>query len=120
MVALGVWECSDFTVTILREIRDEVRGTRTDLTSRIDETNQRLGGIEERLGGVEGRLGGVEERLGGVEGRLGIVEDTLKDFAGQQLILTRYVKDVVDRHDTQFDDLGDRVTSSRRSSIRRR
>jgi hypothetical protein len=80
---------SDLTVAVLREIRDEIRttnskldATRVELTAKIDETNVRLDGVNSRLE---------------------IVETTLKDLAGQQLMLTRYIKNVVDRHDTDID-----------------
>jgi predicted nucleic acid-binding Zn-ribbon protein len=78
----------DITHKILREIRDEITTTRselvttrTELGARIDVTNQRLQ----------------------------VVETTLQDLAAQQLPLTRYVKNVVDRHETSIDDLRERV-----------
>ena len=37
------------TVQILREIRDEVRSTRVELSSRIDQTNSRLDQVEHAL-----------------------------------------------------------------------
>ena len=83
-------------MAILREIRDEIRSTRVELKSEIAETNK--------------RLDGVNERVDGVNARLETVEVTLKDLAGQQLILTRYIKNVVDRHDTDIDELRERVT----------
>ena len=96
----------DLTVSILREIRDEIRTTRTDLGSRIDATNQRL---DAGLGAINERLGETNARLDETNGRLAVVETTLKDFAGQHLLLTRYVKNTVDRHDDAIDDLRDRV-----------
>jgi chromosome segregation ATPase len=89
----------DLTVSILREIRDEIRATRTDLGERIDETNKRL----------DERLGETNERLAETNNRLGVVETTLQEFAGQHLLLTRYVKHSVDRHGEAIDDLRDRV-----------
>jgi hypothetical protein len=86
---------SDVTVAILREIRDEIRGSnvrldavRVELKAEIQETNQRLIGVETRLAAVE---------------------ETLKDLAAQQLMLTRYVKNVVDRHEQSIDDLRERL-----------
>jgi hypothetical protein len=96
----------DLTISILREIRDEIRTTRTDLGARIDATNQRL---ETGLGALDQRLGETNLRLDEVNGRLEVVETTLKDFAGQHLLLTRYVRNSVDRHDDAIDDLRDRV-----------
>ena len=43
----------EVTLAVLREIRDEVRATRTDLSARIDATNERLDEMNERLGHVE-------------------------------------------------------------------
>jgi len=37
------------TLAVLREIRDEIRSTRVDLTARIDETNSRLGHLESAM-----------------------------------------------------------------------
>jgi hypothetical protein len=37
------------TITVLREIRDEIRETRADLGARLDQTNQRLGHLEEAM-----------------------------------------------------------------------
>jgi hypothetical protein len=90
---------SDLTVTILREIRDEIRTTRTELSAQIGQTNE--------------RLDSTNERLDVTNERLAVVEDTLKDMAGQQLLLTRYVTNVADRHDVAIDDLRDRVEKSR-------
>jgi predicted nucleic acid-binding Zn-ribbon protein len=78
----------DLTISILREIRDEIRSTRQDLGSRIDATNSRLDATNSRL----------EQ-----------VEIALRDLAGQQLLLARYVKNVVDRHEQAIDDLRDRL-----------
>ena len=80
---------TDLTVAILREIRDEIRSTRTDLNARLDETNTRLAETNTRLE---------------------VVETTLSDFSGQHLMLTRYVKNVIDRHDDAIEDLRERVT----------
>ena len=85
----------DLTVAILREIRDEVRGTNT----RLDGTNARLDKLETSLNG----------RIDETNQRLGVVEGTLKDLAGQQLILTRYVKNIADRHEQEIDDLRERM-----------
>jgi hypothetical protein len=42
-------EPTDITVEILKDIRDEVRMTRTETNARIDETNQRLDTMREEL-----------------------------------------------------------------------
>jgi chromosome segregation ATPase len=97
---------SDVTVAILREIRDEIRGSnirldavRVELKSEIAEQGQQL----------RAEVQETNQRLSGVEARLAAVEETLKDLAAQQLMLTRYVKNVVDRHEQSIDDLRERV-----------
>lgn len=82
---------SDLTVAILREIRDEVRGT----NSRLDQTNS--------------RIDQTNSRFDQTNARLEVVEHTVLDAAGQLVILTRYVKNVVDRHEDAIEDLRDRV-----------
>ena len=47
---------SDLSVEILKEIRDEIRATRTELSSRIDSTNERLERLERRQAETEIRL----------------------------------------------------------------
>lgn len=42
-------EVKDLTIEILRQIRDEVRLTRVELSERIDRTNERLDRTNERL-----------------------------------------------------------------------
>lgn len=83
------------STVILREIRDELRATRTDLGGLIQETNARLDQTNARLDQTNLRL----ER----------VEETLRDLAAQQLMLTRYVKNVVDRHEEAIADLRERL-----------
>ncbi len=39
----------ELTVQILREIRDEIRGTRADLSARIDDTNLRLDSLHRHV-----------------------------------------------------------------------
>ncbi|HTR49230.1 MAG TPA: hypothetical protein VMJ10_00905 [Kofleriaceae bacterium] len=86
---------ADITVEILREIRDEIRSTRTELKAELVE--------------VKTELVQVNKRLDGVTERLDVVEHTLTDFAGQHLLLTRFVKNVAYRHDDELADLRDRV-----------
>jgi hypothetical protein len=44
-------------------------------------------------------------RLDQTNARLEVVEHTVRDAAGQLVILTRYIKNVVDRHDASIVDL---------------
>ena len=86
---------ADLTVAILCEIRDEIRTTRVELKAEIGQTNKRLDALTDRVDGVTQRLD--------------VVEVTLKDLAGQQLILTRYLKNVVDRPDERLTRLETRI-----------
>jgi len=61
---------TDLTNQILIEIRDEIRTTRTDLSGRIDETNQRLDQTNQRLDQSNQRLDRLERRQ--VEGEIRI------------------------------------------------
>lgn len=49
-------ELNDLTVEILKQIRDEIRLTRTDLSERIDQTNSRLDQTNSRLDQVKSTL----------------------------------------------------------------
>jgi chromosome segregation ATPase len=69
-------ETTDITVQILRDIRDEIRGT----NHRIDRLEQRFDGVDARLGRIEGRVERVEDRLDHVEGRLAGVESAITKF----------------------------------------
>ncbi|MBI2897335.1 MAG: hypothetical protein HYY06_27505 [Deltaproteobacteria bacterium] len=54
----------EMMVAILREIRDEIRNTRGDLSKRIDETNARLEQTNARLEQTNARLEDVRDELG--------------------------------------------------------
>ena len=82
----------------------------SSLSERIDQTNSRLASVEVRLEHVDGRLERMDGRLESMDGRLGRVEESLRDLADQQLILTRVVRNVVDRQDEAIGDLRERVT----------
>ena len=59
-------EAENLTVQILREIRDELKGTnaRIDQTNaRLDQTNERLDQTNERLGAVETTVNEMSEQL---------------------------------------------------------
>jgi uncharacterized coiled-coil DUF342 family protein len=91
---------SDLTHAILREIRDAVQTT----NSRLDETNVELRTVKTELIELKGE---VRERLDIANERLAVVEHTVKDAAGQIVMLARYVKN---KHETAIDDLRERVT----------
>lgn len=46
----------DLTLEVLKQIRDEIIGTRRDLGARIDQTNERLDSTNHRLSAVETTL----------------------------------------------------------------
>ena len=94
---------SDLTVAILREIRDEIRTT----NSKLDTTNGRIDAVGEELSArIDGAREELSARIDVTNSRLEVVETTLRDLAGQQVMLTRYMKNFVDRHDS----LEERVT----------
>jgi len=54
---------SDLTVRILSEIRDEIRGTRADLSAKIDQTNERLEETNQKVDLLARRQTETEVRL---------------------------------------------------------
>jgi hypothetical protein len=75
----------DITIEILKDIRDQIRGT-----------NDRLESVQSTL---TERLDAVESTL---THRLGAVEVTLLDLAEQQRFVVRYTKAIAER-DTRID-----------------
>ena len=76
---------SEITTTILRQIRDEIVTTRTELKAEIKQVNDRLEVTNQRLD---------------------VVEHVLRDTAGQIVMLTGYVKN---KHDADIKRLEKRV-----------
>jgi len=66
-------EPTDVTIEILKDIRDEVRQTRTDLSSRIDATNGRIDSTNARLEVLREDL---SERIDGLSRR--VVESEIR------------------------------------------
>jgi prefoldin subunit 5 len=83
----------DVTTTILREIRDELRSTKTELKAELHEL------------GVG--LGEVKAELQTTNARLAVVEHTVADAATQIVFVARYVKN---NHEAAIEDLRTRVT----------
>jgi hypothetical protein len=79
---------SDVTVEILKDIRDNIRGVRTELREEIRETNR--------------RLDAVNDRLDLNNHRLDTVETTLLDLAEQQRFVVCYTKAISER-DTRLE-----------------
>lgn len=80
----------DLNTQVLREIRDEIRATRTELKAEIAGTN---------------------ERLDTTNARLEVVEHTLSDLASQQVLAIRYMKNTFGRHQDELEELDDRVAA---------
>lgn len=90
----------DLTVAVLREIRDEVRQTRTDLSQRIDAVRTDLGS----------RIDQTNVRLDHLEAETRQMAEGLKELAAQQLMLGRYIKNIVDRHEQSLGEIRERLT----------
>lgn len=73
----------DLTLQVLRQIRDEIVTTRTDLHGEIAKTNQRLDQTNQRLDESNQRLGHVET--------------TLVDLAYQQVFVSKFVRSLASR-----------------------
>jgi hypothetical protein len=86
---------ADLAVQVLREIRDGIRTT----NDKLDQTREELGQ----------RIDLTNQRLDVTNQRLDVVETTLKDLAGQQLMLSRFIGNVIDRQEKSLDELRERV-----------
>lgn len=78
-------ETADLTIEILKQIRDEIRVTRADLSARIDETNARLDQTNSRLDQTNSRLDQTNSRLDRVE-------ETLLELAQQQRFVVKHLR----------------------------
>jgi uncharacterized coiled-coil DUF342 family protein len=65
-----IMEPTDITIHVLREIRDEMRGMRAELSERIDQTNERLDQTNERLDRHERALGLLINEVRGLGSRI--------------------------------------------------
>jgi hypothetical protein len=90
---------SEITTSILRQIRDEIVKTRTELKAEIAKTNERLDVTNERLDVTNERLDVSNERLG-------VVETVVRECAAQVVLLGRYVEN---QQSSAIDDLRERV-----------
>jgi len=78
---------SDITVEILKDIRDDIRGARTELREEIHGVRTEL---REEISGVRTELQIHTERFG-------VVEAALRDLAEQQRFVVRYTKAIAER-----------------------
>ena len=83
---------SDLTLKVLVEMRDELRGT-----------NQRLERLEQQGAETNQRLGVIEKHTSQTNQRLEVIEHTMVDFGTQVVMLGRYTKNSVTRHDGDVD-----------------
>ena len=81
---------SDITVEILKDIRDEIRGLRTD-------TNDRFDVLTGRFDVLTDRVDVTHTRLDVANARLAVVETTLLDMAEQQRLVVRYTRQLAER-----------------------
>lgn len=85
----------DVTVSILREIRDEIRSTREELGGRIDALGVELSATREEL-----------------SGRITALDTTMHELAQQQRFVVKYTRALAERdnhHDHDIADLRARV-----------
>lgn len=99
---------------LLRNIWNEMKTLGSTLGGRIDQTNQRLDQTNQRLDQMRVEL---KSEIAQTNSRLENVEGSLRDLADQQLILTRVVRNVVDRQDEAIGDLRERVARLESSKI---
>lgn len=95
-------EPESLTVEILRQIRDEIVATRTDLGARIEQTNARLDATRTELAG----------RIDQTNVRLHAVEHTLLELSEQQRFVVRHLEALTARDRTlerDVDELRTRV-----------
>ncbi len=98
-------EPHDLTVEILKQIRDELITTRTDLGARLDTLGARVDTTNSRLDETNSRLDETNSRLTAVEG-------TLLDLAQQQRFVVRHLSTLTQRDrrfEAELDDLRSRV-----------
>lgn len=96
---------SDVAVEILRDIRDEIRHTRVDLSGRIDATNARLDAVNARLDATNQRLDHLGSRQVEVETRIGTelvaVVGAIRDLR-DTLLEDRRLRDTVADHESRI------------------
>lgn len=97
---------TDITTTILREIRDEIVATRTELAARIDSLGESLGA-----------------RIDVTNAHVRVVETTVLELAEQQRFVVRHLRTLTMRDrrlEEDVTDLRTRVSAIERRMPRRR
>lgn len=99
---------NELTVKILGQIRDELKATRSDLTSRLDVTNERLDQTNERLDQTNERLERLERRQIETEVRLSTelvtVASAINDLS-KVLVEDRKLRTQVANHEARINAL---------------
>ena len=82
---------SEITVEILRDIRDEIRGVRTEVREQIGGLRKE---VHEEIGALRTEL---HDGIRGTNAQLDVVETTLLDLAEQQRFIVRYTRVLAER-----------------------
>lgn len=90
---------SDLTLKVLVDMRDELRTIRGE----AENTNRQLGELRSEVGELRGDVGELRGEMRGVNQRLDLIEHTMVDFGTQLVLLGRYTKNSVSRHDSDVD-----------------
>ena len=89
----------DLVIRVLRDLQD-----------RVGNLQESVGDLRESVGELRVETRANTSSIVGMSGRLDVVEDTLKDVAGQQLMVIKCAKHNLGRHDRQLESLDERVT----------
>ncbi len=83
---------SDITVEILKDIRSELRGVRTEVHDLRTDANQRFESLRTDLRDeIHGLRNDTNQRFG-------VVETALLDLSEQQRFVVRYLRAIAERH----------------------
>ena len=97
---------SDLTLKVLVEMRDEMRGLRTDF-------NQRVERLEQHAERASQRLERLDQNTEQTNRRLEVIEQTMVDFGTQVVLIGRYMKSSVTRHDSDVERHDDEIADLR-------
>lgn len=99
---------NELTVKILGQIRDELKATRSDLSSRLDQTNERLDRMNGRIDETNSHLERLERRQVETEMRLSTelvsVANAVNDLS-RVLVEDRKLRAQVANHETRINAL---------------
>ena len=86
----------------LGDVRDEVRGLRTDVS-----------GLRSDVSGLRSDVNELRQEAVQTNQRLDVIEHTLVDFGTQVVLLGRYMKNSVSRHDGDIERHDDEIADLR-------